>query len=264
LSETGTSRPRQIAFPHFGDARGMLAFLEAGRHVPFDVRGVRWFSAAAASLAGSDESARVLIAIAGSVTIDVNGGAERLSGDSPEIGAYLPAGSDWRIEDATPDAVVVAVHGGDTARPGKSAAESAGPPPPASVSQARVVSLNRLGGDGVAVAREDLEFGIERLYWLYDVPVGQVRGSHAHKALRQLIVAVAGALEVELDDGHSRRSITLERPDEGLFLPPGIWRNLSGFSPGTACLVLASLPYDEADYIRDYPEFIEYRKAASG
>lgn len=110
------------------------------------------------------------------------------------------------------------------------------------------------GGDHVP-------FEIARVYYLYDVPGGATRGGHAHRELRQLLVAVAGSFEVALDDGARRRTVRLSRPYVGLYMPTMIWRELVDFSSGSVCMVLASAPYEEADYIRDYDEF---RAAVAG
>lgn len=102
-------------------------------------------------------------------------------------------------------------------------------------------------------------FAVRRVYYLYDVPGGENRGSHAHKELSQLIVAASGSFTITLDDGIVKRTFTLNRPYQGLLIVPGIWRTLEDFSSGAICMVLASHGYDEADYIRDYDEFIEYK-----
>ena len=102
-------------------------------------------------------------------------------------------------------------------------------------------------------------FDTKRVYYLYDVPGGVDRGGHAHKDLKQLIVATSGSFTVVLDDGKVKRSVVLNRPYMGLYVVPGIWRVLDDFSSGSVCLVLASEKYDPADYIRDYDEFIKYK-----
>ena len=102
-------------------------------------------------------------------------------------------------------------------------------------------------------------FDIQRTYYLYDIPGGESRGGHAHKELRQLMVAASGSFTVTLDDGKVRRSFVLNRPYQGLLVVPGIWRTLDDFSSGAVCLVLASHIYDEHDYIRDYQDFIRYK-----
>ena len=102
-------------------------------------------------------------------------------------------------------------------------------------------------------------FDTKRVYFLYDVPGGVDRGGHAHKELKQLIVAASGSFTVVLDDGIVKRSVVLNRPYMGLYVVPGIWRVLEGFSSGSVCLVLASEKYDPDDYIRDYDEFLKYK-----
>jgi len=100
-----------------------------------------------------------------------------------------------------------------------------------------------------------LPFEIERVYYLYDIPGGETRGGHAHRQLHQLIVAASGSFDILLDDGSNRRVVHLNRPYFGLYLTNMIWRELLNFSSGGICLVLASAPYDEADYYRQYDEF---------
>lgn len=103
-------------------------------------------------------------------------------------------------------------------------------------------------------------FDIKRTYYLYDVPGGESRGGHAHIELSQLIIAVSGSFTVTLDDGNVKRSFLLNRPYQGLYVVPGIWRTLDDFSSGSVCLVLASEKYSEEDYIRDYNDYIRYKK----
>lgn len=103
-------------------------------------------------------------------------------------------------------------------------------------------------------------FSTKRVYYLYDVPGGGSRGSHAHKGLYQLIVAASGSFSVTLDDGKVKRTFLLNRPYQGLLIVPGIWRTLDDFSSGSVCLVLASETYTEDDYIRDYEEFLTCKK----
>ena len=99
-------------------------------------------------------------------------------------------------------------------------------------------------------------FSIARVFYLYDVPSGSVRAGHAHKALHQLLIAVSGSFDVRLHDGVSEERVTLNRPHVGLHIGPMQWREIDNFSSGSVCLVLASTPYDEADYIRDFDAFL--------
>ena len=105
-----------------------------------------------------------------------------------------------------------------------------------------------------------IPFDVKRVYYLYDVPGGEERGAHAHRDVSQLIVAASGSFTVTLDDGKCKRSFFLNRPYQGLYVKPGLWRDLVDFSSGAVCMVLASDVYLKEDYIRDYEEFIEYRK----
>jgi len=104
-------------------------------------------------------------------------------------------------------------------------------------------------------------FEIRRVYYLYDVPGGETRGGHAHKKLQQATIAIAGSFDVVLDDGHSRKTVSLNRSYYGVYIPRMIWRELVNFSSGSVCLVLASEPYEREDYIRDYDDFL---RAARG
>jgi len=115
------------------------------------------------------------------------------------------------------------------------------------------------GNISIVENSKEIPFDIKRVYYLYDIPGGESRGGHAHKGLRQLIVAVSGSFDVIIDDGHVKRSITLNRPYLGLLIIPGIWRELVNFSSGAICMVLASEKYDEADYIRNYDLFLDYK-----
>ncbi len=100
-----------------------------------------------------------------------------------------------------------------------------------------------------------IPFQIKRVYYLYDVPSGATRGGHAHKALQQIIIALSGSFDVVLDDGVTKRQIFLNRPHYGLYIPPGVWRELENFSSNSVALSLVSERYDESDYIRDYEVF---------
>lgn len=103
---------------------------------------------------------------------------------------------------------------------------------------------------------EHFQSKIARVYYIYDVPGGSVRGGHAHKENHEILISVAGSFDVVLDDGHQRKKYTLNRPYIGLYVPPLIWRELENFSSGSVCLVVASLVYDEKDYFRDYNEYL--------
>ena len=100
-----------------------------------------------------------------------------------------------------------------------------------------------------------IPFEIKRVFYLYDVPTSAIRGGHAHYTLEQVIIALSGSFEVIVNDGYTRKTVFLNRPHYGLYLPPGVWRELANFSSNSVALVLASQPYNEKEYIRDYTTF---------
>lgn len=113
-------------------------------------------------------------------------------------------------------------------------------------------------GNLSVIENDTIPFGIKRVYYLYDVPSGAERGGHAHKNLRQFLVALSGSFDVVLHDGKEEKIVTLNKPYEGLLINSGIWRALQNFSSGSVCLVVASEVYIEEEYIRDFEEFINY------
>ena len=115
---------------------------------------------------------------------------------------------------------------------------------------------DRKGNLTVVQNGETLPFDVKRVYYLYDVPGGESRGAHAHRDLEQLIIAASGSFTVTLDDGKCKRSFMLNRPYQGLYVKPGLWRDLVDFSSGAVAMVLASEVYQKEDYIRDYNLFI--------
>jgi len=114
-------------------------------------------------------------------------------------------------------------------------------------------------GTLVAVEGEkNIPFQIKRVYYMYGAGDAVIRGRHAHKSLQQILICVHGNCRVRLDDGRERKTISLDHPNEGLYIPHLVWREIFDFTPDTVLLVLASDVYDKSDYIRDYEEFIEY------
>ena len=120
---------------------------------------------------------------------------------------------------------------------------------------------HRVKGNLTAINNfSELPFDVKRVYFLYDVPGGEARGGHAHKELQQLIVAASGSFDLIVDDGKVKRTFHLNRPYQGILMPSGLWRELNNFSSGSICLVLASHEYSEDDYIRQYSDFLNYKK----
>lgn len=128
-----------------------------------------------------------------------------------------------------------------------------------SVGKCKIINLPKIsdprGNLSFIEGGQHIPFDIKRVYYLYDVPGGSDRGSHAHKNLHQFVVAMSGSFDVVLDDGKDKKRFHLNRSYYGLYVCPMMWRELDNFSSGSVCMVLASAHYDEADYIRDYTEF---------
>ena len=119
------------------------------------------------------------------------------------------------------------------------------------------IAHDQRGNLSVVEGGELIPFDIKRLYYLYDVPGGAVRGGHAHRKLRQLIIAASGSFDVVLDDGRTRQKFSLNRSYKGLYIPTMTWREIENFSSGAVCMVLASEHYDESDYIYEYEDFLK-------
>lgn len=129
-----------------------------------------------------------------------------------------------------------------------------------SVADCRIITLTRNAHENgsLSVVQNDgsFPFDIKRVYYLYDIPGDAERGGHAHRDNRSLIIAVSGCFDVTLDDGHQKRTFTLNRPYNALYVPAGLWREIQNFSSGSVCLVLTSESYSEDDYVRDYDRFL--------
>jgi hypothetical protein len=135
-----------------------------------------------------------------------------------------------------------------------------------SIQQCRLVSLpvinNPKGNLTFIEGMQHIPFDIKRVYYLYDVPGGAERGGHGHRDLAQLIIAMSGSFDVVLDDGLEKRRFHLNRSYYGLYVCPMMWREIDNFSSGSVCMVLASTLYDEADYYRDYQDFLRAVRSA--
>lgn len=294
-----TKQPYIIQLPKILDDRGNLSFLENGAQIPFAIKRVHWIydvpGGEARGGVAYRETEEFIIAMSGSFDVIVDDGVQqyKFSLNRSYMGVSVPKGM-WRAIDnfSTNSIAVIAA---STAYDPEDAirdyeefkAESLKfrgaeisktvtisstpytihhtPYSKHNVSDCYIVELDRhhsaRKGDICVVENgQTVPFDTKRLYYLYDVPGGVSRGGHAHKGLYQLIFAASGSFTVTLDDGCTKRSYTLNRPYRGLLVKPGIWRELDDFSSGSVCLVLASEKYDEADYIRDYDDFLKYRK----
>ena len=293
------NQPQIIQLPKFLDDRGNLSFLENQAQIPFEIKRVHWiYDVPGGETRGGvayRETEEFIVAMSGSFDVIVDDGVQqyKFSLNRSYMGVYVPKGM-WRAidnfstnsiaviaastaydpEDAIRDYEEFKVESLKLKDEENSVDKSPSSTPYTihptlntkhSVSDCHIVDLDRhhsaRKGDICVVENgQTVPFDTKRLYYLYDVPGGVSRGGHAHKGLYQLIFAASGSFTVTLDDGNVKRAFTLNRPYQGLLVKPGIWRELDDFSSGSVCLVLASEKYDEADYIRDYDDFLKYRK----
>lgn len=117
--------------------------------------------------------------------------------------------------------------------------------------------LDERGNLSFIEGENHIPFLIKRVYWIYDVPGGEIRGGHAYKSLNEFIVALSGSFDVILDDGKEKCTFSLNRSYNGLYVPSMLWRSLANFSTNSLCMILASEPYNESDYISSYNDYLE-------
>ncbi len=284
-----------IELPKFLDSRGNLSFAEQLNHIPFEIKRTYWIY----DVPGGEErgghafkgNQEFVVALSGAFDIVVDDGVNKktFTLNRSYYGIYIPQGL-WRtLENFSTNSLALefgSLHYDEAdyiydyeayLRYRKSATTTETPsiaPQPLTPTQAAVTHnvfdctmvefdrhhSDRKGNLSVFENGKTLPFDVKRVYYVYDVPGGESRGSHAHKELSQLIIAASGSFTVTLDDGKCKRSFFLNRPYQGLYVKPGMWRDLEDFSSGAVCMVLASDIYRKEDYIRDYQEFLEFRK----
>ena len=131
-----------------------------------------------------------------------------------------------------------------------------------SVAECKILSFPKISSEHGSISFieniKHIPFEIQRIYYLYDLPEHASRGAHGHKNLQQLIIALSGAFNFTVDDGFEKKTFRLSSPNQGLYIPPGIWRDLNNFEANSVCLVLASELYSEEDYFRDYTNFLNF------
>jgi hypothetical protein len=275
-----TSPARLLDLPKITDRRGNLSFLEEGAQCPFDIHRVAWIDGVpdGAQLGGHAlrQSEELIVALAGSVDVVLHDGTaeQQFSLHRADAALHVPHRFSRELRASSTGALVLSV--ASTTHDDAECVDDVGRAPSASASttDARhtvvgdcvVVELSRdVGRSGSTTVLESgrsCPFEIRRVYYLFDVPAGAARGGHAHREVHELLVAGSGSFDVRIDDGRERRTITLDRPDQGLYLVPGIWRELHNFSSGSICLVMASQIFEEADYLRRRSQF-RFFKAGS-
>ena len=288
-----------IELPKFLDARGNLSFAENYSQIPFEIKRTYWLYDVPGGISRGGHAEinneELIIAISGSFDIYVNDGvnSRTFTLNRSYYGLYIPCGL-WReIRDFSTNALAlefgsILYDEADYIRDFNQyqlLVKSGQVPYAKSVHQiciperileddlhkmynvfdCNIIELSthhsdRKGNLSVIENGRTLPFDVKRAYYLYDVPGGESRGAHAHKDLSQLIIAASGSFNVTLDDGCCKRTFFMNRPYQGLYVKPGMWRTLDDFSSGAVCVVFASDVYNEDDYIRTYEDFIDYRK----
>ena len=283
-----------INLPKIADPRGNLTFIESAVHIPFDIKRAYWiYDVPGGEKRGEyafKEQEQVIVALSGSFDIVIDDGQEQktFSLNRSYSGVYIPAGH-WRYFDnfstnavalilcstyydkadyirdyeqfqQYPFAKVNALRDSKNSRLALNTVRGNA----TSINECTLLYLDKnhrvKGNMTVLEANKNVPFDMERIYYLYDIPGGEERGGHAHKELQQWIIAVSGSFDVELSDGNNTKTVSLNRPYQTLTVVPGIWRELKNFSSGAICLVIASHNYSESDYIRDYTEFLNFKK----
>lgn len=282
-----------IRLPKIFDERGNLSFIEELRHVPFAIERVYWiYDVPGGEIRGAHafrEQEEFIVALSGSFDVVLHDGVEerKYQLNRSYRGIYVPRMTWRRMENFSTNSLCLVLSStcydeADYIRDfdefvflarqeksfsplEKKNAEAIPLVTPYRESRladaCRTMTLpkihNRAGNLTAMNNWTEVPFATRRVYYLYDIPCGEQRGGHAHRQLEQLLVAVSGSFSVTLDDGREKRTVFLNNPSQGLYIGPGIWRTLENFSSGAVCLVLASHPYEEDDYIREYDQFIE-------
>lgn len=290
---------RIIELPKFLDVRGNLSFAQNNAQIPFEIKRTYWlYDVPGGENRGGHaeiDNEELVIAMSGAFDITIDDGKEQktFTLNRSYYGLYIPKGL-WReIKNFSTNAVALefgsvpydtkdyirdynifcqfvasfdvnAVASASNVEEKEMVVEEK-PTEKYNVFDCSIVELDRhhserKGNLTVVENGKTLPFDVKRVYYLYDVPGGESRGAHAHRNLSQLIIAASGSFTVTLDDGECKRTFFLNRPYQGLYIKPGMWRNLGDFSSGAVCMVLASEVYQIEDYIRDYNEFINFRK----
>lgn len=288
-----------INLPKFAEERGNLSFIEQFKHVPFEIKRVHWIYDVPGGLDRGGHAFKdtdeFIVALSGSFDVVLDDGESRHTYplNRSYYGLHVPKGI-WRtMTNFSTNSLALVLSSTEydendyimdydefclwrknrslkTNSPDAKTSVKLNEPvlvqmqnEGESVFSCSLCELNRMhdkeGNLTYIYENVHVPFPINRVFYSYDIPGGEGRGSHAHKQCHQFIIAASGSFEVVLDDGINKRTVALNRPFWGLHVPPGIWATEQGFSSGSICLVLASESYDSDDYINDYNQFLVYR-----
>ena len=263
-----------LDLPKIGDERGNLSIIEQLKQIPFEIKRVHWIYDVPGGLDRGGhaykQTEEFIVALSGSFDVEIDDGTNKrvFPLNRSYYGLYIPKGV-WReIREFSTNAVAlefgsIPYSEDDYIRDYDAFCEFAKHPIEPHVVRPLPVPSHLekkcFHVEDCSIMELDKHHSDRKGNLIYDVPGGASRGAHAHKTLEQLIVAVSGSFRVSLDDGTNKKTFFLNRPYQGLYVRPGLWRDLEDFSSGAVCMVLASEVYQAEDYIRDYDAFLEYR-----
>lgn len=285
-----------IQLPKIIDDRGNLSFIEEQRHIPFKIARTYWiYDVPGGEIRGSHafrEQEEFIVALSGSFDLVLDDGKEtrRYSLNRSYMGVYVPRMT-WRtMENFSTNSLCLVLSSApynpddyiwdyeaflrtckqdsrlsiNNESPIMNCQSSIVNCQLSTVYNCNVFELpkehNRAGNLTALNNGVEVPFDVKRVFYIYDIPSGVERGAHAHKEAYQFIIAASGCFDLLLDDGCTKKIVSLDRPNFGLLVQPGVWCQLLNFSSASIALVLTSEKYDEADYIRDYTDFMAYKQ----
>ncbi len=271
-------REQLIKLPKVIDPRGNLSFIEAKKHIPFQIACTHWIYNICDNKEINDNSLNsdheVIIALSGSfdVIVDDNITKKAYTLDFPSEALYIPNIMNRHLVNFSENTLCLII----TSEPYNSENYVKNYKTPflqpnnnqlsseyKVLSDCSVIEFPTIRNSASHIisvnGEKDIPFDIERIFYIYDIPYGEIRGMHAHKHGHEVLVAASGSFEVELDDGAEKKIVLLDNPMCGLHIPPGIWATQKRYSSNAICLVMASDIYNAEDYINTYSEFKKYR-----
>lgn len=254
-------REAYIEFPVVTDSRGSLTPIEFSETVPFEVRSIRWGKAGDfCSMANASflASSKLMLFLSGNAVLRVNESAFTI--DKPNIGLFIPPSLSCELIDVSKDAICLILSDAEEKMLQQYNIIELKEGKKCSISESVIFDLSsdEVRGEKSIYSTVNVPFPIERLFYIYDIPYGVKRGGHAHKSCHEMLTALKGGFEVDMDDGEKRRVVELDKLSEGLLLPAGVWATQSAYKRNTLCLVFASERYDKTGYIDNYDDFIKY------
>jgi hypothetical protein len=239
-------REKIIELPVIADKRGILSFAETGQLIPFQTAQIYYITKEPDLK--PDEA--IFIPLSGSFRMTVNDTDYVL--DKPDKALYIPESLPRIATNFSCDAICLIIS------PKKESKDKDLLPKKYKISDCSLIKLTDKETNGRPV--ENIPFDIKRIFYIYNIPLTEKRGSHAHKLCHEILIAAKGSFDVELDDGINKQTVALNNPEYGLHVPPGIWAVEKGYTPNAICLVFASDRYDAENYINSHRKFIEYRR----